>query len=431
MKNKCLNHKKLNNKGLTLVEVIVAVAILSFAILPLMYTFVYTSRFNAKSREQQRATSAAEAILENYKAFPLTDINNAFSSNNFTVGDAGAMGTDVLYSTDLGSTPSKYIIRNMNFEKAGASNTQYDALITVNTHNSDPLYSGNLFELNNTDNYVDAIYKGVDGLDETAYNEAKNTIQAEWNTKSKHTTVSPVFPEDKIEFKRELTLTITKSGTGVYKVTPTLNYTYRVATFNYKQSDGNLVQFNRYNGGETIDKSSEVPVLEMEGTLDRLFVYYFPLYTVSSGDKWIDGDTINIVNTTSDIIDVYIYKQRSVGRTPLQTYTLEATVDNMERTKIYIKQGAVNIYHNLLVNIGEASAGAGMSANGATISNILHSSGGTFTDKTSVTPTPIPTADILSDINVKIYAKGSLDASGNELAGARVLAEIGSTFNGK
>lgn len=52
-------NRKLNNAGMSLVEVIVAIAILSIVILPVLHTFVSSAMYNARARSRQQTTAAA------------------------------------------------------------------------------------------------------------------------------------------------------------------------------------------------------------------------------------------------------------------------------------------------------------------------------------------------------------------------------------
>ena len=56
-----------NNKGLTLVELLVAVCIFAAAIVPMLYAFVYSTGFNFKSQRTLQSTGIAEAIIEKSK----------------------------------------------------------------------------------------------------------------------------------------------------------------------------------------------------------------------------------------------------------------------------------------------------------------------------------------------------------------------------
>ena len=68
---------KLNNKGLSLVEVLVCVAILAIIFVPLMNTFMTSSRLNKKANDTQTATALAQKIAEEFKTQTLTDIDTS------------------------------------------------------------------------------------------------------------------------------------------------------------------------------------------------------------------------------------------------------------------------------------------------------------------------------------------------------------------
>ncbi|MBD5544372.1 MAG: prepilin-type N-terminal cleavage/methylation domain-containing protein [Lachnospiraceae bacterium] len=58
-----------NNKGFTLTEVLIAVSILSIAIVPMLANFVYSSRVNYKSRRTMNGTIVAQNIMEGINAY--------------------------------------------------------------------------------------------------------------------------------------------------------------------------------------------------------------------------------------------------------------------------------------------------------------------------------------------------------------------------
>lgn len=63
-----------NNKGFSLVELIIVVAILAIAAIPLMRSMSMASRVNAKAQSIQNATSLAERVMEEAKTLDFADM---------------------------------------------------------------------------------------------------------------------------------------------------------------------------------------------------------------------------------------------------------------------------------------------------------------------------------------------------------------------
>ena len=67
------NHRTTeDNRGLTLVELLVAVVIFSIAILPMLYAFVYSTGYNFKAQQTLQSTGIAQAIIEKAKSPGIT-----------------------------------------------------------------------------------------------------------------------------------------------------------------------------------------------------------------------------------------------------------------------------------------------------------------------------------------------------------------------
>lgn len=67
--------KKKRNRGFTLVEVLVAAAILSIMVPPILSSFVAIARVNAKSRKKLSATAIANSVMESVKGFELSEVS--------------------------------------------------------------------------------------------------------------------------------------------------------------------------------------------------------------------------------------------------------------------------------------------------------------------------------------------------------------------
>lgn len=61
-------NRNLNNRGFSLVEILIAVAILVLCAVPLLKAFVTSAQTNARARQNLNATTLAENIMEEIKA---------------------------------------------------------------------------------------------------------------------------------------------------------------------------------------------------------------------------------------------------------------------------------------------------------------------------------------------------------------------------
>ena len=77
---------KLNNQGMSLVEVLVAMIIISIAGVAFLQSFTYATKYNILSREKQHAMGLAQSIMEDFKAYSLEDMDGKFSGSSFDHG---------------------------------------------------------------------------------------------------------------------------------------------------------------------------------------------------------------------------------------------------------------------------------------------------------------------------------------------------------
>ena len=70
--------KKRKNAGMSLIEVIVAVAIFAITAAVLLQSFVTSGRINRKSRIYLEATTVAQNIMEELKAQTFEEVSVAF-----------------------------------------------------------------------------------------------------------------------------------------------------------------------------------------------------------------------------------------------------------------------------------------------------------------------------------------------------------------
>ena len=139
--------RKKRNIGFTLVEVLVAAAILSLVVTPILSSFVSIARVNAKSRRKLSATTIANGVMEAVRNFELAQVAKecAFQSEGFHI-IAGFTGTatEVSTNTVTEKTPKtvtknaqgKYVFTvssdgcyTFTFRDVAMDSTTYDVLL--------------------------------------------------------------------------------------------------------------------------------------------------------------------------------------------------------------------------------------------------------------------------------------------------------------
>lgn len=152
------------NKGFSLVELLVAIVILSVVVVPTMTVFITATKSNSKSRIQLQGTITANSVLESAKSFSLyvysNQCNKTYSSSNYgeftlvagsTTQSLMALGgTCGEVKLDTTSQAGKSLVlapsKGNNFTKEAdqyifaingiqQSNSKYDALIVFEKNN--------------------------------------------------------------------------------------------------------------------------------------------------------------------------------------------------------------------------------------------------------------------------------------------------------
>ena len=74
------HNKKLNNSGMTLVEVIISITILSIVVVPTLHALTSAMTYNARARRRQELTLSGESIMESFKGYDIETLKLMFSS---------------------------------------------------------------------------------------------------------------------------------------------------------------------------------------------------------------------------------------------------------------------------------------------------------------------------------------------------------------
>lgn len=295
--------KEQDNKGFTLIEILVAVMVLAVVIVPLLHSFVSSHRVNAKSREVMRATTLAQNEMEMFEKESLAAL---IAMTN------AADPTQPLYTVTAPDPTNPASDGCYTFERAGIVNDEsgrsmFDVVVTLNPereNTSDRYYTQNTEELmtmntiSNVDSgsFVQSIRSpnNAADYDSVVYGifkerKAASGVGAAWDVSD--------FEQN---LKRKIIVKITQMDDALGKITKatvTYEYTcdiYGVMPNEYKTYSEEKLMFDNAQsldaGGNRIE-------------LKSLYLFYAPRYNTAN------EDVIVIQNEENLPIDIYIIRQ--------------------------------------------------------------------------------------------------------------------------
>ena len=217
-KNRIQKLNKLNNKGVTLVEIIVAMAILAVVVVPFVHSFVTAARTNSKARDTLYATTIAEDIMELFE-----DVNVEKESANIKtiidektalgVVDAGNVSVDAngVYTIEMGAaTLGKYVGESFVGDNYSAKIVLDPCNDTVDEHGT--TVSG-IYNVYNTANV--AMVDAVDSRHDGVYAMSFSFDDDQCDTIHKKSTGAENYTKDQVlaGVTRTITIEIRKNGT--------------------------------------------------------------------------------------------------------------------------------------------------------------------------------------------------------------------------
>ncbi|MCI6409647.1 MAG: type II secretion system GspH family protein, partial [Lachnospiraceae bacterium] len=132
MESNCDKKSIINdNSGLSIVEVLVAVAILAIVFVPLLKTFTQASTINARAQKLQNVTSLAEGVMEDVKGKSIQELHDlAVDDPKVSFLPLDKDGT--LTKGNLNNVPP-YTVTYENV--TATQGIMYDAVVTIATEN--------------------------------------------------------------------------------------------------------------------------------------------------------------------------------------------------------------------------------------------------------------------------------------------------------
>lgn len=327
-KNKKYNITKLNNQGMSLLELLLAIVVLSTVSLVFYHGFIASAETNAKAKVQHKATSLAQNLLEGMKAenrdsiihqfvYPFYNevvAGTAVENANFdiltkemlggTYANIGTLPTGVegtyAVSTDGGKTSTvkqtdsgQYVLYIQNLKMDG---TAFDALITLDASAYAEDGAGNVASGQGFNDYeeaqvpimdgnFDAIISGLSTYDRAAINDLELKTGTTFGT------------AELLRIQRNITIDVTSSallnGQIKYKVKATYEYQYLDPILANRPEPYTVT---KYIFDNTQDPSK---------ALRNIYLFFQPSVTYG----WGGSDYININTDSGTELGLYLIKQ--------------------------------------------------------------------------------------------------------------------------
>ena len=289
--------KELNNKGFSLVELLIATIILGIVVAPLLHSFVTAASVTTRSRQMGDATLVSENIAETVVA---TSLEQLFKESNPSKYFAGAT-KKALYSYDGSTyteitTPATANQYYLGVQGVQAGSSTFNAMIKLDAG----VYRNGSSGINDVKlsdySKMDALY--AQSLDVTNPDVlAWSALQEEISEKYENVEWDP----DSAEPVRTIILDIIQDEEDPDEINVLLRmeYTY---TFDYYDTTTEPGTTIRREDSITIDPIRYAPMdqpfsVTTNGRLPNIYVMYYPLYESAS----VTNDIIRINNMVNKV----------------------------------------------------------------------------------------------------------------------------------
>ena len=166
-----------NNKGMTLIECIVSIVILSICIIPLLNTFSFCYKYTAKAKMRQKATNVAQDVIETYKADNLDTLMKKITDTETVLRSTRSDYAENYIPKIVTSSDGTgyYLYSNLTAE---GSNERYDAVVKVSSGNAtyDPSTNPTAYDYTSTGLFNGPEDTCVITQDVTLYSDILTTV---------------------------------------------------------------------------------------------------------------------------------------------------------------------------------------------------------------------------------------------------------------
>ena len=342
--------RQLNNQGMTLVEVLVAMIIISVIGVAFLQSFSYAVKTNRLAKQKQEALSIAQTMMEAAKAYSVEEMDAGLSGLVFSSGT---------YSVNASG----------DYEVADVNGTDYDVKmkLTAGTAGASGIAVHDMEQLQNpsweTDGrFVQDINDEMQKILEHAY----NSIIADPSTdeaflKVKNFLINGLSDPSLMEmdyFKitnRKMTMKIRDEG-GNVTVTPIIEYTYQITDYEFQHvEDDGTTTTEIFSRGPATVTITYPDCFTGSSQLRAVYVCFYPLYkdlNSLSENEWIgcDHDTILIDSDLTNHFSVFLIKQKLPASDPTRQTNLDAQLVSIETYNPSVAKSvasSIDLFHNL------------------------------------------------------------------------------------
>lgn len=296
--------KKMDDKGFTLVELLIAVTILAIVVVPMFNSIVSAFHINARSRDALRTTTLAQNEMEIFEKETIESLSNpagyAYSASNPTGYQVTGPDTDGIYVFErrgvVNNTGKAYDIRiTLDPQKTDASDRYY-------TQNTTALLAMNTISNRDSGAYVQEVRteSSTSDQDSLAYLHFVNNL----------TTLAQlvgIYTTDFFEsmLNRTITVDIEKyTAAGETYTRASVNYDYTYDYPNVVRDDAKVYNVNSI----IFDNSQSLDAYGNPIELKSIYLFYAPRYLAGSNGL-AQKEKIIINNKDGLPIDIYLIRQ--------------------------------------------------------------------------------------------------------------------------
>lgn len=356
-----------DNKGFSLIELLICVAVIAAITVPLLNSFLTSHRVNGLSKTVLRATTVAQNEIETFKTTALADL----------LAQTDEEGNPVYSQIESGSEGVYKLLRT-NVQNAEDSSMYYDMVITLDPNTNYAKVNSSISSISTLSSFDSGTY--VETLTKENQTGTFSSVVEYYATNfhsQSNTTLSGLDVDDLRNFffnhlKRTITINISKTAGTDPVTTADIVYTYQTNAAYVRNSAYANYSVTTSAFDNTYKYTTDSEGNESRQELNNIYLFYAPndndansYYTT---ERYHDNIVIN--NLYGVDVNVFLicqnyYWDGTNGNEVSSKYKLKVTVNDVPATdedgkNVTVTEGgavktvgATRIYTN--VNIGDAA----------------------------------------------------------------------------